>query len=127
VQQVGHEPQVLRAGQQVVDRGELAGQGDRGAHGVRFAMQVVPRDAGLPAVGGGEGGQDVDGGRLARPVRAEQGEDRPFRHGQVEAVEHDLGAEGLAQARDRDGRGVADGHGGCSSVKAQDRRMTMSP
>jgi hypothetical protein len=121
MQQVGHEPQVLRTGQQVVDGGELAGQCDRGTHGVRFAVQVVPRDADVPAVGGGEGGQDVDSGRLPGPVRAEQGEDRSFRHGQVEAVEHDLRAVGLAQARDRDGGGA-----GCRHVFVPSR-MSVRP
>ena len=76
-----------------------------GAHRVGLAVQVVAGDADLAAVGGGERGQDVDGGRLAGPVRAEQGEDRALGHGQVEAVEHDLRAEGLAQAGDGDGGG----------------------
>ncbi|GAA3080612.1 hypothetical protein GCM10020000_78070 [Streptomyces olivoverticillatus] len=34
-QQVGHEEQVLLGGEQVVERGELPGDADRGAHPVR--------------------------------------------------------------------------------------------
>ena len=58
---------------------------------------VVAADAGLAAVGGEEGGEDVDHGGLAGAVRSEQGEDGAFGDVEVDAVEHDLVAEGLAE------------------------------
>ena len=65
----------------------------------------------LAAVGVDEGGQDLDDGGLAGAVRAEEGEDRALGHGQVDAVEHDLVAVGLAQSGDRDGQpGGGGGH-----------------
>jgi hypothetical protein len=96
--QVGHEEHVLLAGDQAVDRGELAGHADRGAHRLRVDGQVVAADADAAGgrVGRDEGGEDLDGGGLAGAVRAEQGEDRPLGHGQIDTVEHDLLAVRLA-------------------------------
>jgi hypothetical protein len=68
VVQAGHQEQVLLAGEQVVDGGELAGDADRGPDGVRLPGQVVARDLDLAAVGADQGGQDVDGGGLAGAV-----------------------------------------------------------
>jgi hypothetical protein len=110
VVQVGHQQQVLLAGEQVVHRGELAGDADRGPHRVRVPGQVVAGDAHLAAVGADQDGQDVHGGGLAGAVGAEQREDRPLRHLQVDAVEHDLVAERLAQPGRRDRRPGWDGH-----------------
>ena len=104
VVQVGHEEQVLLAGEQAVDGGELAGDADRGPDGVRVGGQVVAGDADLAGVGGDQGGQDLDGGGLAGAVGAEQREDRALGDGQVDAVEHDLVAVGLAQPGGGDGR-----------------------
>ena len=132
VPQVGHQPQVLLAGEQVVDGGELPGDGDGGADRLGFARHVVPGRRGpSPPSARVQRGEDVDGRRLAGAVRAEQGEDRPFRHGQVEAVEDDVVAEGLAEPGGRDGRGDGSGHGSLSvgggGRVAQARRTTMSP
>jgi hypothetical protein len=71
----------------------------------------VAADVQVAGVGGDEGGEDLDGGGLAGDVRAEQGEDRSFGEGQVDAVEHDLVAVGLTQPVRRDG---PVGHDGCS-------------
>ena len=57
--QVGHEEHVLLAGDQAVDGGELPGDADRGAYRLRVAARSWPRDLGLPAVGGDEGGEDL--------------------------------------------------------------------
>ena len=111
VVQVRHEEHVLLAGDQTVDGGELSGDADRGADRLGVGGQVVAADVQPGRVGGDEGGEDVDGGGLAGAVRAEQGEDRPFGDGQVDAVEHDLVAVGLAQPVRRDGQV---GHDGCS-------------
>ena len=51
--------------------------------------------------------QDLDGRRLAGAVRAEQGEDRALGDVEVDAVEDDLLAVGLAQADGADGRSGA--------------------
>jgi hypothetical protein len=97
VAQVGHHEQVLLAGEQVVHRGELAGDADRGPDRVR--------------VGPDQGGQDVHGGGLAGAVGAEQREDRSLGNLQVDAVQHQLVAERLAQPGRRDRRsGSVDGH-----------------
>jgi hypothetical protein len=50
-------------------------------------FNVVPVDARPPAVRQDEGGQDLDEGRLARAVRAEQAEDAAALDTEVEAVE----------------------------------------
>ena len=98
VAQVGHQPQVLRAGEQAVDGGELAGHADAVARtAVGVGDDVVAGDAGLAAVGGEQRGQDVDHGRLAGAVGPEQGEDRALGDLEVDAVEHDRVAEGLAE------------------------------
>jgi hypothetical protein len=104
---------VLGAGDQRVDGGELPGDADRGTYGLRVGGQVVAADVDLTGgrIGGDEGGEDLDDGGLAGAVRAEQGEDRSLRDGQVDAVEHDLVAVGLAQSVRRDGQV---GHEGCS-------------
>jgi hypothetical protein len=49
-------------------------------------------------VGSQQRRQDADEGGLARPVRPEQGVDLAGGHGQVNAVEDDLGAERPAEA-----------------------------
>jgi hypothetical protein len=97
VVQVRHEEHVLLAGDQAVDGGELPGDADRGAHGLRVGGQVVTADPQVAGVGGDEGGEDLDGGGLAGAVRAEQGEDGAGRHRQVDAVEDRLVPVGLAQ------------------------------
>lgn len=95
--EVGHQLQVLLAGQQLVDRGELAGDADRRANRLGPGGDVVPGDGGRSAVGRHQGGQHVHGRRLAGPVRTEQGEDRSFADLQVDAVEDHLVPEGLPQ------------------------------
>ena len=90
VVQVGHHDQVLPAGEQAVDRGELAGDADRGAHLLRVPVQIVAGHPDLAGVGGDQGGQDLHRRGLAGAVRAEQGKDGAFGNVQVDAVEHDL-------------------------------------
>src|SRR6185437_8310924 len=103
VVQVGHQAQVLLAGEQQVDGGELAGDADRGAHGAGLAVDVVPGDPGLAAVGVDERGEDLHGGGFAGPVRAEQGEDRSGRDVHVDAVQDQLRPVRLAQPGGDDG------------------------
>jgi hypothetical protein len=111
VAQVGHHEQVLLAGEQVVHRGELAGDADRGPDRVRVPGQVMAGHPDLARVGPDQGGQDVHGGGLAGAVGAEQREDRSLGNLQVDAVQHQLVAERLAQPGRRDRRsGSVDGH-----------------
>ncbi len=102
VMQVSHELEVLGAREQIVDGRELTGQADQAAHGVRLAHHVVTADPHLAAVGTEQCGQDVDHRGLAGAVRAEQREYRTFRDEKVDAVEHHLLAERLAQSADLD-------------------------
>ena len=97
VAQVGHQDQVLLAGEEAVDGRELAGDADRAAHRVGLAGQVVAGDPHLARVGADQRGQDLHGRRLAGAVGAEQREDRALGDAQVDAVEHDRVAERLAQ------------------------------
>jgi len=57
VAQVGHQLQVLPAGEQVVHCGELASHPDHGAHPVRVGGDVVAVDLQLPGVHREQGGQ----------------------------------------------------------------------
>jgi hypothetical protein len=97
VGQVGHHDQVLAAGEQTVDRGELTGDADRGADRLGVLAQIVTADPDLAGVGRDQGGQDLYGGGLAGPVRAEQRKDGAFGNVQVDAVQYDLVAVRLVQ------------------------------
>ena len=88
--EVGHQPQVLLAREQAVDRGELAGDADRGADGVGLARDVVAGDACLARIGLDQRREDVHGRGLAGAVRPEQGEDRAGLHAEVDAVKRDV-------------------------------------
>ena len=88
VAKVGHQLQVLGAGEQVVHGRELAGDPDDGPHPVRVGDHVVTGDPHGAGIGRDQGGQDADHRGLAGPVRAEQGQDRAFLHGQAHLVEH---------------------------------------
>ncbi len=102
VAQPRHQQEVLLAGEQAVDRRELAGEADRGAHAVRVADDVRSVHGCRAAVGSHERAQDVHGGRLAGAVRTEQRGHRAGLDREVDAVEHDLLAVGLAQPADVD-------------------------
>src|SRR5262249_38258973 len=66
------EAEVLLAGQVAVEGGVLEDQADVPAHGVAFAPHVMACHPRGPRGGVREGTQDLDGGRLARTVRAEE-------------------------------------------------------
>jgi hypothetical protein len=51
VLQVSHQRQVLAAGEELVDGGELPGEPDRGADGVGIARNIVPGDADVSGIG----------------------------------------------------------------------------
>ena len=96
--------QVLLAREEPVDGRELAGDADRGTDRVGFASDVVAGDLDVAAVGGDQRRQDVDRRRLARAVRAEQGEHGAGRDLEVDAVEDELLAVRAAQSDGPDRR-----------------------
>src|SRR4029077_10020901 len=98
MQKATYEEEVLLTGQQVVDRGELAGDSDHGSHGAGLAAHVVAHDTGGAGVRLDQGGQDPDDGCLARAVGSEQSEDLAFMDAEVDAVEHDHLSVCLPQA-----------------------------
>ena len=102
--EVGHEQEVLLAGEQVVHGGELARDADDLAHRVGLANDVMAEDPHGPAVGLDQRGEDLDGCGLAGAIRTEQREDRAFRDVQVDAVEDPEVTIGLAQPDDIDRR-----------------------
>ena len=94
--------EVLAAGQQLVDRGELTGQGEQLAHARRLGDDVVTEQLGPSRVRLEQRRQDADERRLARAVRAEQAEDHALRNLQVDAGERRRRPEPLDHAPDTD-------------------------
>ena len=95
--EIRHQLEVLLAGQQLVHRGELAGDPDDRAHRLGLGRDVVPGYADRPAVGFHQRGQHVHRGRLARPVGAEQGKNGARADIEIDAIEHGLVPECLPQ------------------------------
>ena len=106
VAQVGHQEQVLLAGEEPVDGRELAGDADRGTDAVRVAGQVVarrPRRRQRPGRAASTGcGPWWSCRRRSGPSRAKT---VPSRDVEVDAVENELLAERLAQTASREWRG----------------------
>ena len=98
-------PEVLRAGKVLVDCRELTGEPDQRAHYIRLGRDIVTEHPGHPAVGLEHSRENPNGGGLARPVRAEQPEDRALFHAEADSVEgpHSM-AEGLVQVLQLDGQ-----------------------
>jgi hypothetical protein len=112
VTQSGDQHEVLPAGEHVIDRGELAGQADRLAHlaGLRGDVEAVHR--GGARVGLQQRRQDPHQRGLARTVRAEQREDAPRPHVEVDAPQHVQVLERLLDALhpDRGFEGLVSSH-----------------
>jgi hypothetical protein len=87
---------------QRIDGRELPGDADRGADRVGLSRQVVAGHLDRPGIDADQCREDLDDRRLSRTIRSQKGEDRPFGDVEVEPVEHQLRAERLAQAGDRD-------------------------
>ncbi len=88
VPQPGDQDEVLPPAEDLVDGRELPGEADGLAYvgGLRRDIEAV--DPGGPRVGRQQRGQDLHDRGLARPVRAEQGEDAAPRHLEVHAAQH---------------------------------------
>ena len=108
--EVGHEQEVLLAGEQVVHGGELACDADDLAHRVGPANDIMAEDPHGPAVGLDQRGEDLDSCGLAGAIRTEQREDCALRDMQVDAVEDPEVSVGLAQPDDIDRRGSVGCH-----------------
>src|SRR5438477_343833 len=80
----------------------LAGEADRGAHGVGLAGDVETEHRRVAGVGREQGRKDAHGGRLAGAVGAEEAEDRPGRDLEIDAVEGGDVAEALHDPVDDD-------------------------
>lgn len=108
--QCRHHRQVLLGGEEVVHRGELTGDADRGANRIGFAGDVVACDPQFAVIGTDQCRKDLHRGGFPGPVRAEQRKDSPGRHIQIDAVEHLVITVGLAQSGRRDRRWAGAGH-----------------
>ena len=106
--EVTDQPEVLAAGEQLVDGGGLGGQAHPVAHGIRLGDDV---EAGDP---GGAAGRDAERGHhphrrgLARAVGAEHREHRAGGHREADAVDRGEVAERLDEVDRLDGRGAHD-------------------
>ena len=128
VVQVGHQRQVLFAGQELVDGRELAGHPDRVAHRVGLARYVVAGDADSPASGSSRVARMFTIVVLPAPLGPSRANTVPG-DGQVDAVEHDVVAKRLAHADGDDrGRGRRGFHGSvlgsCVSVVRHRRLLS---
>ena len=108
--EAGEEDEVLGGGEQLVDRGVLAGDAEQLADDVRLAADVDAEDGRLARVDRQQGREHLEHGGLAGAVGAEHAEDLAAAHGQVDGVDGALVAERLDQAVRVDGqRGVLGG------------------
>ena len=104
--QPAEDDQVLIPGQIVIEGGELAGHGHPCPDRIHLAHHVEPQDTGGAAVRPGQGGQDADGGGLARPVGAEEPEHLAAPDREVDPVQCPGLAVGLDQTVRLDRRAV---------------------
>ena len=81
------EPDVLLRGEVQVEAGLLEDDPHGPTHAARVGRQVVSTDERDAGCGRERGGEDRDRGRLARAVRAEEGEELAFTHGEADAVD----------------------------------------
>ena len=119
VRELPDQPQVLVAGEVLVDRGVLTREPDALAHRLRVRADVDAEHLGAAAVALQDRGEDPHRGGLARAVRAEQAEHAAGRYREVDAVERDDGSEPLLEVLDDDGvvHGLAPSHRSLNDVK----------
>ena len=118
VGQARHHPEVLPAGEVLVDGGKLAGETDPRPNRGWIVGDVDAEHVGRPGVWAQDGREDADGGGLAGAVRPEKSQHRAGRHDQVDAVECDDLAVTLGQSFRDDGvRGAGHGVDNCSIIQ----------
>src|SRR5699024_7803161 len=99
--QTGDEPEVLAAGELLIDRGVLTGDSDELAYPMRVAGDVDAEDLRRSPADRQQGREHIDRRRLPRTVGAEESEDLPGADVEVDAVNGGEVAEGLAKSSDR--------------------------
>ena len=97
----GDEAEVLGHLEVEVERVVFGEVAERAAHGERVSEDIVAGDGDLPLVGGKKAGEDPHGGRLPRPVWAEEAEDLSAVHLEGDVVHGQGVAEAFAQILDR--------------------------
>ena len=70
----GEQGEILPAGQLLIDSRTLSGHADQLPDHVRLALHIESQDAGFPGLGFQHGGEHMNGGALARPVRPQDRE-----------------------------------------------------
>ena len=101
--QGAHEPEVLPAGEHLVDGGVLAGEADAEPDGLRMAGDVDAEHGRVALLERDDGREDAHGGRLAGAVGAEEPQHRAGIDAERHAVERDDLAELLADVLHHDG------------------------
>ena len=97
------ESQVLLGGQLIVEGLLLKDEADVPAHLPGVLDDIEAGDPGRTRGRPGQGAQHLDGGRLPRPVGAQEGEDLTLGHVEGDALDCGEIAVGLGQAPDLDG------------------------
>ena len=97
------QPEVLVAGEVLVDRGVLPREPDALAHRLRVGADVDPEHLGAAAGALQDRREHAHGSGLARAVGAEEAEHAAGRHREVDAVERDDRSEPLFETFDDDG------------------------
>src|SRR5690606_4175653 len=98
--ELGVEAEVELRREVGVERRVLEHEADVAADLRPLAHDVVAGDPRLATRRGDEGAEDLDGGRLAGPVRAEEAEGLAGLDGEVDAVDRGQRPVGLAEAPD---------------------------
>jgi hypothetical protein len=106
VPEVGHQSQVLGSREEVVNRGELPGHSDRSAHTGGLRPNIVASHSNYPTICWDQRRKDSNERGLAGAIRAEEGKDRAFFHGEINVVQHTMLAKRLVYAV-REDRGSA--------------------
>ena len=117
--QVGMKLQVLLHAQVEIERQLLEHHADEAQRGHRIALQRMTADADFAGVGDEQPGQHLEQRRLARTVRAEEGDELPLRQLEAHLGERDPLAVALGEAGDREHACLPFGPAGPTSAKAR--------
>ena len=113
--EVGHEVEVIHPLHVLVGAGLFREVADLLPDEIGVLAEVVFEERDLASGGGQEGGRDPERGRLAGPVRADQGEDLAGADLEIDAGHGGLSAEGFLQSPD--GQDIGHGRLPCDARK----------